>query len=265
MELGPVRSGPVRPSAEVRAELVAFLERDPKLLGVVYRLLQADRSADEIASKLEVSTSTFVWMHERQIRSLLDGDLPTAPTVALQVARKFRSVLKAGEWSNECTAYLQHNLAELERRATDESARSVEVQQAKSQTEEAEARNEVGIYVYALPHYLLHPYEADSGRTLMKVGRSDSDVIVRFRNQTRTTALPEEPILLRIYRTAPGAATQAEATFHRLLEAADHHRSVARTAGREWFVTNPRFVDEVAQALGFDAVVVNEAGVSDDD
>jgi hypothetical protein len=267
--LGPAPSsaelGPIRPPAAVRTELVAYLEQDPKRLGQVYRLLQAGRSADEIASELEVSTSTFVWMHERQIHSLLDGDLPTAPTVALSVARKFRSVLKAGEWSSECNAYLEHNLAELERRATDESARSVEVQQAKSQTEEAEARNEIGIYVYALPHYLLHPYEPDSGRTLMKVGRSDSDVIVRFRNQTRTTALPEEPILLRIYTTGAGAAAHAEATFHRLLEAADHHRSVARTAGREWFVTSTRFLDEVARALGFDVVVVNEAGVSDDD
>ncbi|MFF0239112.1 GIY-YIG nuclease family protein [Rhodococcus pyridinivorans] len=256
--------GPIRPPTEVRSELVAFLEQDASRLGEVYRCLQRGLTADDIASELEVSTSGFVWMYERRIRSLLDGDLPTAPTVALAVARKFRSMLKTGGWSETCRAYLEHNLAELERRASDESARSVEVLQAKAETEKAEAQNDVGIYVYALPHYLLHPYEPDSGRTLMKVGRSDSDVIVRFRNQTRTTALPEEPVLLRIYRTDPGAAASAETTFHRLLEAADHHRSVARTAGREWFVTSTRFLDEVARALSLSSVIVNEAEVTDD-
>ena len=77
-----------------------------------------------------------------------------------------------------------------------------EEQQASKQTQQAEARNEAGVYVYALPHYIRHPYDQASGRTLLKVGRSDSDVIVRFRSQARTTALPEEPILLRIYRTS---------------------------------------------------------------
>ena len=97
----------------------------------------------------------------------------------------------------------------------------------------------------------------------MKVGRSDSDVITRFRAQTRTTALPEEPILLRIYQT--GASASVETDFHRLLEAADHQRSVARTAGREWFVTSTRFLDEVARVLHLPVIVVNEAEITDDD
>jgi hypothetical protein len=134
----------------------------------------------------------------------------------------------------------------------------VEDRQAKEQTERAEARNEAGIYVYALPHYVRYPYDPDSGRTLLKVGRSDSDVITRFRNQTRTTALPEEPILLRIYRTDGSATGPVEAQFHRLLEAADHYRSVARSAGREWFLTTTRFLDEVARALNLPTEVVNE-------
>lgn len=257
--------GPARPSEEVRAELVAFLEADPMRIGQAYRFLQQGMNAQEIASELEVSTTNFVWTLERQIRSLLDGDLPTAPSVALQVARKFRSVLNSGDWSPRAVSYLEHNISELERRVGDESARAAEVQQAKSETEKAEELNERGIYVYALPHYLLHLYEPDSGRTLMKVGRSDSDVIVRFREQTRTTALPEEPILLRIYKTAPGSNAETERTIHRLLEAAGHYRSVARTAGREWFVTSTRFLDEVARALGIGIVAVNEGGEIDDE
>jgi hypothetical protein len=98
----------------------------------------------------------------------------------------------------------------------------------------------------------------------MKVGRSDSDVIVRFRSQIRTTALPEEPILLRVYRTDGATAAPVEKAFHRLLEAADHNRSIARTAGREWFVTSTRFLDEVARVLNLTIVSVNSAAVDDD-
>jgi hypothetical protein len=80
-----------------------------------------------------------------------------------------------------------------------------------------------------------------------------------------TTALPEEPILLRIYRTDGAANAQTERDFHRLLEAADHSRSVARSAGREWFVTSTRFLDEVARVLKLPVVVVNDAADVDDD
>jgi hypothetical protein len=86
----------------------------------------------------------------------------------------------------------------------------------------------------------------------MKVGRSDSSVIRRFREQTRTTALPEEAILLRIYPTEGTDALQREPQFHELLEAADHARSRARAAGREWFSTSLRFLDAVAGALGLE-------------
>lgn len=211
-----------------------------------------------------MGSSGFVWNYGRLARALVDGDLPTAPTVALAAARRFRSILRTASLSEATRSYLETNLDELERRANDVERREQEVQRAQEQTQRAEARNEIGIYVYALPHYLRYPFEPDSGRTLLKVGRSDSDVIVRFRTQTRTTALPEEPILLRIYRT-PGAATApVESKFHRLLEAADHSRSVARSAGREWFLTSTRFLDEVARLLGLEVDVVNDSEIIDD-
>lgn len=251
------------PSPEVAQQLRALLETDYSRLGQVYRGLQRNLTADEIAAELGVGTSNFVWNYNQTVRALLEGEVPSAPTVALGVARKFRALLKS-KVSPEVRAYLQANLAELELRANDEGARVVEVERLQEQTEEAEALNEVGVYVYALPHYLRYPFDPVTGRTLMKVGRSDSDVILRFRNQTRTTALPEEPVLLRIYATGPGGNAEAEATFHRLLVAADHSRSVARAAGREWFVTSARFTDEVARTLKLPIRVVNEATVDDD-
>lgn len=258
--------GPVRPSPDVQAEIIEFIRNDDKTrLGEVFLGRERGLSADEIAAELGVSTSGFVSNYARAIRSLTDGDLPTAPSLALGTARTFRRLLREkNDWSQEARRYLERNYAELERRASDETARTVEVEQAKAQTERAESENAPGVYVYALPHYLRYPYEK-GGRTLMKVGRSDSDVIQRFRNQTRTTALPEEPILLRIYRTEYQAAGIAEDRFHRLLEAADHHRSVARSAGREWFVTSTRFLDEVAKTLSLPIEVVNEAEISDEE
>jgi hypothetical protein len=120
-----------------------------------------------------------------------------------------------------------------------------------------------GIYVYALPHYLRHPYDEESNRTLLKVGRSDRSVMRRFREQTRTTALPEEPVLLRIYPSSPEEAVKAERHFHELLEAADHARSRARTGGTEWFLTSLRFLDALADLMGLEARRVYDPGVPD--
>jgi hypothetical protein len=49
----------------------------------------------------------------------------------------------------------------------------------------------------------------------------------------------------------------------RLLEAADHSR-IARSAGREWFVTSSRFLDEVARVMRLPVVVVNDGADLDD-
>jgi hypothetical protein len=256
------RGAPSAPSADVRQELVALLEADGSRLGEVYRAQQRALSAAQIAEELGVASRGFVYNYSAMAKALLDGEVPSSPSFALQAARRFRAILKSRRLSPDTRLYLTDKLGELELRANDVVARVEETQRAQEQTAEAEARNEVGIYVYALPHYLRYPFDSDSGRTLMKVGRSDSDVIVRFRNQTRTTALPEEPILLRVYPTAAG--TDFEARFHRLLEAADHHRSVARTAGREWFVTSTRFLDEAARVMGLNVMIVNEAPVDED-
>jgi hypothetical protein len=59
-------------------------------------------------------------------------------------------------------------------------------------------------------------------------------------------------------------SADVEAQFHRLLEAADHTRSVARMAGREWFNTKTRFLDEVARALKLNTVVVNKTEIDED-
>lgn len=257
------------PSAEgdwVRSELSSFLESDESRLGEVFRLTNKGMTANEIANELDVSTPNFVYNYTAIIKTLLDGDIPNGPSVALQAARRFRAILKTVPGLSAPTrSYLEDRLGLLERQAEDPDARVREPEELKSKTVAAEATNEAGIYVYALPHYLRYPFDPETGRTLLKVGRSDSHVIQRFKSQTRTTALPEEPVLPRIYRTdAESTTSTVEADFHRLLQAADMPRSIARTAGKEWFVTSVKFLDEVARVMGLDTVIVNDSASDDD-
>lgn len=259
----PTVSSPITPSPEVRAEIESFLEADQSALGDVWRRTKAGESPEEIQAARGTQRANFVWSYRRMCSALVDGDLPTATTVAVQIARKFRSILSDGVLSDAAQEYLRKNLVVLEQRAANEVVRKVEDTVAVTATEEAEADAVPGIYVYALPHYLRYPYDEESNRTLLKVGRSDRSVIRRFREQVRTTALPEDPILLRIYVTPEEDAVRRERQFHDLLEAADHARSRARTGGTEWFLTSLRFLDTVADTIGLEVRHVYDPEVAD--
>lgn len=244
-------------SANTRAEIESFLAQDASVLGEVYRGLREGLHADDIAARSGTKTSNYVWNYSRIIRALLERDLPTAPTVALQVARKFRSLLRL-QWSPDVRSQLEHDLEILTSRAADVDALVEESAAAIKNTTIAEDAAVPGIYVYALPHYLRYPVDPDSGRTLLKVGRSDRDVIQRMRDQTRTTALPEEPVLLRVYPAGSGDTADVEARIHKTLRAFDHGQTAARMAGREWFLTTITALDSLADLLGLSIIVVND-------
>jgi hypothetical protein len=125
-------AGPRQPSNDVRHEVEALLEADDTRLGEVYLALQRGLSAEAIAAELEVASSNFVWNYHRIIRAMLDGDLPRAPSVALSAARKFRTLLKSPRLSLPLRSYLEANLAELERRADDQTARAQRLGELKS-------------------------------------------------------------------------------------------------------------------------------------
>jgi len=92
------------------------------------------------------------------------------------------------------------------------------------------------------------------------VGRADRSVIRRFREQVRTTALPGDPVLLRVYRCDEDDSTRHERKFHSLLEAADHDRSKAGAGGTEWFLTSLKFLDEIATTLDLEVREITELG-----
>ena len=134
--------------------------------------------------------------------------------------------------------------ATLQSRAEDPDAQAVEVDKAVAKSKAAENSNTPGVYVYTLPHYLKHRVDEETGKTLLKVGHSARDVYYRAGSAGRLTALPEEPILLRIY---PGGRVRCvEKQFHAWLNAADHSGTRTRRAGAEWFLTSTKFLDRIA-------------------
>ena len=147
-------------------------------------------------------------------------------------------------------------------RAEDRQAQAEEVEGAVEATKSAEAAGTPGIYVYTLPHYLRYPYDPDTGRTLLKVGHSSVDAHYRAGSQGRLTALPEDPILLRIYPV--DASAQAERDFHTWLRDADHSAGRTRRGGSEWYVTSTKFLDRIARSKGLEIRVVTEFEAGDE-
>ncbi len=239
------------PSPKVSAELVAFLEIDESLFGTIYRKKRDGVSNEEIQKAQGAAYPNFIWNYQRYLKALLEGDIPNGVSLMNEVAVLFRRLLKVEAFSEDTKSYLQLGLREIDSRKSDTNLQIRTQNQVAKASTELEKKSTPGVYVYSLMHYMTYPYDPESGRTLMKVGMSNRDVIRRFRDQIRTTALPEEPVLLRIYESSDpkNILTEIEKTFHNLLEAADHDRSSARTGGTEWFLTSLKFLDKVAETL----------------
>ncbi|MFG1817168.1 hypothetical protein ACGFIF_25655 [Kribbella sp. NPDC049174] len=244
-----------------RAEVERILAEDATVLGRVWRYDEEGLSAQEMAVREGTSGAGFVSNYRSLIRALRDDDVPTSPTLSIQAARRVRSWLKKADLSVDLRAELADLESRLMSRAEDPAAQSQEVDAAIEQTRSAEAAGQPGIYVYTLPHYLRYPFDPDSGRTLLKVGHSATDAHYRAGSQGRLTALPEDPILLRIYPVAESG--QAEKDFHAWLRDADHAGNRTRRGGSEWFVTSTKFLDRIAKSMGLEVRIITDFEAGD--
>lgn len=235
-------------------EVNALLAGDETLLGAIWRDQSEGMSHQQIA-EAEGSDPVNVYTYLKLIKALQDGEVPTAPSVARGQLGRVRKWLKTKSLSPELQSALEQQRDALEAVVDNPVTREHEDQVAAQATEKAVSRGEAGIYVYTLPHYIRHRYEADTGKTLLKVGHSSRDTLGRFDEQTRVTALPEDPVLLRIYPVSDSAKTERE--FHSWLLDADHSRPSTRRGGTEWFVTSTRFLDRIARSLGLEIRVIN--------
>lgn len=275
----PLGNEPPSAAAEIsrrEIEARAALAADESTLGEVYRLIVDGLSPAEIQERQGVATIGYVYAYQRSIRAMIgDPDrFPDKPSVARGVAQAFRRVLKRAQFSDVVRQELEHDLTRLDRVVADEAAATVETEAAIDATKQVEAEIEEAtvpnsapnaggvIYVYSLPHYLRHRIHDETGRTYLKVGKTIREPDRRINEQARQTGLPEDPVLLRYYRDDHRSTPvgELERTFHTLIEAADHDRSRARSAGTEWFTTSVKFTDAVARALGLTIVEVSDLG-----
>lgn len=250
------------PAFDRRSEVETLLEADQSLLGRVYRYEREGLTPQQMGEEEGFATFSFAYKYLTFIRGLTTGHVPTSPTVSKELAAKVRVWLKRLELSPQLRTDLTTYEGLLTSRADDKVAQAEETEVAVETSKRAEASGTPGIYVYTLPHYLRYPYDPATGRTLLKVGHSSVDAYYRVNSQGRLTALPENPILLRIYPIE--ASASSERTFHAWLRDADHPGSRADRGGSEWFVTSTKFLDRVARSMNLDVQVVNEFEVGDE-
>lgn len=239
----------------VRADEVAsLLQMDETVLGRFWGYEREDLSPQQMAEREGLTTTGWVYNARSLIRVLRDGEIPSAPSMAEQAARKVRAWLAGLELTPNLRDALTEQEKVLSSRAADSKAQEAEIDSAVADSVAAEKTNTTGIYVYTLPHYIKHRADQASGRTFLKVGHSARDAFYRARSQGRLTALPEDPILLRIYPADESA--RMERLFHAWLEDADHARPRSSRGGSEWFLTSPKFLDRIAASLGLAVIEV---------
>lgn len=249
-------------SFDRRPEVEKLLREDESLLGRYWSYTQQGLSPEEMGGAEATPTWGWVYNYRSLVRVLLDGEIPQSPSLSRQGAMRVRAWLKKLELSPELRATLAEQESLLVSRAEDRQAQTAEVEGAVEASKAAEAAGTPGIYVYTLPHYLRYPYDPDTGRTLLKVGHSSVDAHYRAGSQGRLTALPEDPILLRIYPVDESA--QVERDFHAWLRDADHSAGRTRRGGSEWYVTSTKFLDRVARSKGLEIRVVTEFEAGDE-
>lgn len=247
---------PVSPDYDRRSEVERLLEADDTVLGRFFRYDQQGMTPQEMSDAEGVTTLGWVSNYRTLVTVLRDGEVPKSPSLSAQSAARVRKWIKKPGISPKLRDELEAQESLLMSRAEDRRAQTEEVEEAVEATKKAEASSGPGIYVYTLPHYLRHPYDPVTGRTFLKVGHSSVDAIYRAQSQGRFTALPEDPILLRIYPVDESA--NAERDFHAWLRDADHASGRTQRGGTEWYVTSTKFLDRIAKSKGLEVVVVTD-------
>jgi hypothetical protein len=195
----------------------------------------------------------------RVVRYVQDGIPPTAPSRAAKARRSIGGLLRDNPGlSAQAVEYLQSLREQVDSIEKDDDARAGEATQLSKASEELTQKVEKlgGVYVYTFPTYLMVPAKIDPERFWLKIGQTGRVVEKRVSDQLRSTAMPEDPVILRVYTDPQGEAVGSdvdygalEKKFHKLLMSAGHSKTSARSGGTEWFATTLEFLDEIAETL----------------
>lgn len=256
------------PEQSYRDEIESALSEDSQRLGDVFRSRRddANKSVQSIAGELGIGTVGPIYSVLNSIETLLQcRRLAGGPTYASQRASMLRSFSRrhAHVLSDTTRQRLLDLATEHDKVARDSEAIAEENAEIEREVESGTQGAEPGIYVYTYPHYMRFPVvsgddDDTNPRTYLKVGMSETDMAQRIKAQI-TTAMPEPPLILRMYAAAGGDLKEIEERLHDHLNAADHNRLHKRGAGREWFLTHLRFIDSTASLLGLHTIHAHDS------
>jgi T5orf172 domain len=242
--------------SSVEENLRAALESNSGNLGRTYLLLQEGVSSNlDLVNAGAAANSGAASNTRAIIASILSGACPSSPSIAAQVGRAIGGLLRTyGEFSPETKDYLLSLRATLDEHA--ESSEAVQREDteigAASELLERTFESLDGVYVYTFPTYFRTVQKSDPERFLYKIGKTDNSSEGRIKEQQRATNMPEDPWMLRVYRSSAISPIEIESRFHSMLVAAGHGRALGKRAGREWFFTNLDFLDEIAEILNLE-------------
>jgi hypothetical protein len=247
-------------SPELLLEVNLALESNSGALGKVARAMaEGVTSQTEMANMGAGANPGHSGNLARVVSFIQNGIAPTAPSRAAIAGRAIGGLLKANpSLSAEAVSYLQNLRQQVDSIEKDDLARLGEETQLKRASEDLKQKVEKlgGVYVYTFPTYLMVPAKVDPERFWLKIGQTGRVVEQRVLDQLRSTAMPEDPVILRVYNYQPKGSSlteldyaSLERKFHRLLTSAGHSKTSARSGGTEWFATTLEFLDEVATTL----------------
>ncbi len=237
----------------IRQEIEGALRRNEGNLGRVFVLMeQGIQTNADLVTGGAVANSGAAGNARASIRAMLDGVIPSGPTVAGLAGRAVGGLLRANpDMSADAKSYLADLRAQLDAKQADPIATDLENEELRleSQVLERELEKSEGVYVFTLMSFYRSPVKLDPERYWFKVGQSDRAAGLRVGEIMRVTGLPEDPWIARVYRHADLRPRDLERKFHRLLESAGHGRADSKHSGKEWFATNLDYLDTIAESL----------------
>jgi hypothetical protein len=251
------------PKPEVMEEINAALQENSGALGKVARVMaEGVTSPTEMANRGAGANSGHSGNMARIVTFIQTGNVPTAPSRAALAARAIGGLVRENpNFSQDTIGHLQALRQIVESVEKDDEAIAGEQTNLLKASEELTERVEKlgGVYVYTFPTYLKVPAKYDPERFWLKIGQTGRVVNKRVSEQLRSTAMPEDPVILRVYTDPNGEAVGSEVDygalekkFHKLLMSAGHSKTSARSGGTEWFATTLEFLDEIAETLELD-------------
>lgn len=258
-----------------RQEIEELLEADESRLGDVYRWRVDGKTPHEMKDLAGVGTVGFVYNYQPVIDAALDGKPVNGPTLRRTVVSALNSLIKkarAHPISAEGIKLLIANRAAVEAAGAAEDdvteAEAEEAERALAKKTLADLNGVPGIYAFSYGWYLEHPADEELETTFIKVGKAlDIGARIKQHISGARAHMPEPLALVRAYSGESRDVDADERRFHRLLSAAGHEnpRRVRREVGVEWFLTNVKFLDEIATAIGLTVEFEGQSEFADED